>query len=291
MIAHQAAGLRRSAGPDRTAAGTGGGAASMGRVIGLVSGKGGVGKSALAVNLAIGAASCGLSTLLIDGDLGLANADLLMGLVPGRDLGDVAAGRCVLESAIVAGPGGLELLVVGAGAAARAALERGLVATPGDALAERVAARGLTLLDLGAGIGANVLELARHCDPVWLVATPEPTSLADAYAIAKHLWERDPALCLELVVNRAPDRDAGLRTHRALDRMTSRFLDRALPLRAILPDDPAMGRAVARQTPVLVDEPASPIARRLRLLAESLVEERRLARKASPHASAAPVGR
>jgi len=291
MIAQQAAGLRRSSRAGGRGVESTGVAASTGRVIGLVSGKGGVGKSALAVNLAVAAAAGGASTLLIDGDLGLANADLLMGVVPGRELGDVAAGRCPLGAALAAGPGGLELLVVGAGSAARAALERGLVGTPGDALAEQVEARGLTLLDLGAGIGANVLELARHCDPVWLVATPEPTSLADAYAIAKHLWERDPALRLELVVNRAPDRDAGLRTHRALDRMTSRFLDRALPLRAILPDDPAMGRAVVRQTPVLLDEPAAPIARRIRLLAESLVEEARLARKRSPDPSGLRIGR
>lgn len=278
MIAHQAQGLCGT----RTGTGRGTGAegacASRGRVLGIASGKGGVGKSALAVNLAIAAAASGASTLLIDGDLGLANADLLMGLVPGRDLGDVAEGRCGFEDAVAAGPGGLELLVVGGRVAAVAALERGLVGGAGDRLAERIGARALTLLDLGAGIGAGVLGLARHCDPVWLVATPEPTSLADAYTTARQLWERDPALALELIVNRASDRGAGERTHRALDRLTRRFLDRSLPLRAILPEDPAMVRAVARQVPVLLDAPQAPIARRIRLLAESIVEERRAAR-------------
>lgn len=262
MIVHQAQGLR----------------GARGRVLGIASGKGGVGKSALAVNLALAAAGTGASTLLIDGDLGLANADLLMGLVPARDLGDYAEGRCAFEAALASGPGGLELLVVGGRAAGVAALERGLWGVPGDALAARIDGRSLTVLDLGAGIGAGVIELARHCDPVWLVATPEPTSLADAYTTAKQLWERDPALHLELVVNRAADRAAGERTHRALDRLTRRFLDRGLPLRAILPDDPAMGRAVARQTPVLIDAPEAPIARRIRLLAESIVEERRALR-------------
>jgi flagellar biosynthesis protein FlhG len=251
---------------------------ARGRILGIASGKGGVGKSALAVNLAVAAAGTGASTLLIDGDLGLANADLLMGLVPAWDLGDVAEGRCAFEAALSAGPAGLELLVVGGRPSAVAALERGLGGAPGDALAARIDGRGLTLLDLGAGIGAGVIELARHCDPVWLVATPEPTSLADAYTTAKHLWERAPGLPLELVVNRAVDRASGERTHRALDRLTRRFLDRPLPLRAILPDDPAMGLAVARQLPVLLDAPQTPIARRIRLLAESIVEERRALR-------------
>ncbi|MFO0687154.1 MAG: P-loop NTPase [Myxococcota bacterium] len=245
--------------------------AARGRVLGIVSGKGGVGKSALAVNLAIAASAAGTATLLIDGDLGLANADLLMGLVPGRDLGDAAEGRCALDEALVAGPCGLALLVVGARATALAALERGLVGAPEEPLRHAIEARRLTVLDLGAGIGAGVLGLARHCDPVWLVATPEPTSLADAYTTAKHLWERDPALRLELVVNRAPDRAAGERTHRALDRLARRSSAccrcgrccRRIPRwgRGRAPGAGAARRAWA------------PIARRIRLLAESLVEE------------------
>lgn len=281
MIAEQAEGLaairaRRSATSDR-----------RGAVVGLASGKGGVGKSALAVGIATAAAAAGASTLLIDGDLGLANADLLLGLLPRLDLGDAVASRCALEEAIVRGPWGLELLVVGGDAAALPALERGLRGEAGEPLARCVAARRLTLLDLGAGIGANVIELARHCDPVWLVTTPEPTSLADAYTTAKQLWERAPALRLELVVNRAPDRATGERTHRALERMTQRFLSRALPLRGVLPEDAAMPRAVARQSPVALTAPDSPIARRLRLLAESLLEER--SGEASRASGAIPV--
>ncbi|MEZ4330187.1 MAG: P-loop NTPase [Myxococcota bacterium] len=245
-----------------------------GAVVGIVSGKGGVGKSALAVGIATAAAAAGASTLLIDGDVGLANADLLLGLVPRMDLGDAVAGRCGLAEAIVRGPGGLELLVVGGARTALPTLERALHGDPAEPLARLLAARRLTLLDLGAGIGADVITLARHCDPVWLVATPEPTSLADAYATAKQLWERAPTLRIELVVNRITDRAAGERTHRALDRMSRRFLARPLPLRAALPEDAAMLRAVACQRPVALSAPDAPVARRLRLLAESLLEER-----------------
>ncbi|MBY0400274.1 P-loop NTPase, partial [Myxococcota bacterium] len=177
MSGHQADSLRGAALRARARVCEGGAQTRAGRVLGIVSGKGGVGKSTLAVNLAVATAAGGMSTLLIDGDLGLANADLLMGLLPDRDLDDVAGGRCALEAALVRGPAGLELLVAGGGAAAFAALERALVGAPGDRLRALVEARDLTLLDLGAGIGANVLELACHCDAVWLVATPEPTSL------------------------------------------------------------------------------------------------------------------
>lgn len=267
MIVHQARGLRPRESLRRTTSGRRAG------VLALVSGKGGVGKSAIAVNMATAAAQRGVSTLLIDGDVGLANADLLMGLVPRYDLGDHAESAIPLGDVLCSGPSGLELLVVGSRRTAVVRLAQGLAGNPSEPLAALIASKSLTILDLGAGIGADVIELARHGDPVWLVATPEPTSLADAYTTAKQLWERAPSLRLELVVNRAPDRAAGERTHRALERLLRRFLARSLPLRAVLPEDPAMGQAVARQRPVLLEEPASPIGRRIGLLAESLVEE------------------
>ena len=267
MIVHQAEGLSTRR-PSREPIVRRGSA-----VLAIVSGKGGVGKSTLAVNLAAAAARAGGAPLLIDGDVGLANADLLLGLVPRHDLGDCDASAIALAEVLCPGPAGLELLVVGSRRSAVARLARGLVGDAAEPLSALVASRALTLLDLGAGIGANVIDLARHCDPVWLVATPEPTSLADAYATVKRLWERAPRLRIELVVNRVADRAAGERTHRALERLVQRFLGRALPLRAVLPEDPAMGESVARQRPVVFDAPHSPVGRRIGLLAESLVEE------------------
>lgn len=267
MIVHQASGLSPRRGSRGPIAPRGAG------VLAIVSGKGGVGKSTLAVNLAAAAARAGCAPLLIDGDVGLANADLLLGLVPPHDLGDCDASAIAPADVLCPGPAGLELLVVGSRRSAVARLARGLAGDPAEPLSALVGGRAWTLLDLGAGIGADVIDLARHCDPVWLVATPEPTSLADAYATAKQLWERAPRLRVELVVNRVADRAAGERTHRALARLVQRFLGRALPLRAVLPEDPAMGEAVARQRPVVFDAPHSPIGRRIGLLAESLVEE------------------
>ncbi|MFK7898692.1 MAG: P-loop NTPase [Myxococcota bacterium] len=262
MRIHQATGLRQAARRGKP-----------GESLGIVSGKGGVGKSTLALNLALAAAEQGVATLLVDGDAGLANQDLLMGLAPSWDLSDYRAGAVALQETLCAGPMGLRLLVVG---------EDGKC---GDALAAALARRGdaelqallsetpLSVFDLGAGIGSAVLDVAQRCRRVWLVATPEPTSLADAYATAKRLWARSPELAIELIVNRSPDRATAKRTHQALDRLTKRFLDRGLPLRGVLPEDSAMRGAVLRQKPLLLDAPRSVLSTRLRSLAESFLEE------------------
>ena len=242
-------------------------------ILGIVSGKGGVGKSALAVNLAMASSAAGARTLLVDADAGLANADLLLGAIPRFDLSDWCGGRIHAREALCPVAEGFDLVVSGRGRAVAHAL---LAAVKGDdpgELGAMFSEADLTLLDLGAGIGASVLELASACDPIWLVVTPEPTSLADAYAMVRELWALRPSARVEIVVNRAVDLETGERTYQALQRLTRRFLGRELPLRGVLFEDESMGRSVVRQIPVVRAAPRSRIARQLALLAESLVED------------------
>ena len=57
------------------------------------------------LNLAIALGEMGQRVLVVDADLGLANLDLLCGLAPRYDLGDVLAGRCTLGDAVMDGTG------------------------------------------------------------------------------------------------------------------------------------------------------------------------------------------
>jgi len=241
----------------------------------IVSGKGGVGKSTLAVNLALCLATRSHGALLIDGDVGLANADLLLGLVPSAALSDWCAGRVDFDETVTHGPRGLELIVSGSAPHVGRSLVSAASGQGACALGRHVNAHATTVFDLGAGIGASVLEVATACNLVWLIVTPEPTSLADAYTMARRLFERDPTQRIEVIVNRAADVAEAERTHRALARLVRRFLDRDLPLRGVLLEDDSMRRAVVDQEPVVLRANESRVARRIALLADSLAEESR----------------
>ena len=76
----------------------------------FTSGKGGVGTSNVVLNLAIALGELDQRVVVVDADIGLANLDLLCGLTPPYDLGDVLAGRCRLVDALVLGPGEIQIV-------------------------------------------------------------------------------------------------------------------------------------------------------------------------------------
>lgn len=238
------------------------------RLITVASGKGGVGKTCLAIGLAQALAASGRSVLLVDGDLGLANVDVQLGLDPVRDLGDVLAGQCSLGAAVIRHAAGFGVLPGRSGSAALAALDgerlEQLVALLRAAPAEDV------VLDLGAGLGAPQRRLAAVADLLLVVATEEPTSLTDAYAVLK-LHRRDaPSGQAGVVVNMVGQAGQAQRVHAALDSACRGFLGAGVPLWGAIRRDPKVPAAIRAQTPLLTRHPSSPAAEDLRRLAQTL---------------------
>lgn len=238
------------------------------RLVTILSGKGGVGKTSLSVNLAIAAAGQGARILLLDGDLGLANVDVMLGLVPASSAADVIEGHCRFEDAVVEGPGGIHVLPAASGRPDLLARSPGEL---GPLLLPLLAARqeyDLILADCGAGIGASVLSLAAACDEVLLVTTDEPTALADAYATLKVLGS-EPAI--SVVVNAAANERRARSTYDQLVRMSERFLGTAPAFAAWLPHDRKLMESVSRQRALVELYPLSPAAIRIVELARDLL--------------------
>ncbi|MFT8242860.1 cellulose synthase operon protein YhjQ/BcsQ [Roseomonas sp. BN140053] len=242
-----------------------------GRLLGIASGKGGVGKTWFAVTLAHALARTGRRVLLADGDLGLANVDVQIGLSASCDLDAVLVGRATLAQAAQRHPAGFHVLPgrSGSGAMAHAAL----------AWSERLTAllRGATaewddvLLDIGAGLDPAARGLAAACDTLLVVATDEPTSLTDAYAVLKLHGRDAPGRDARVVVNMAADPAAGARTHATLARACTNFLGREVPLAGVIRRDAKVRDAIRRQTPLLTRHPNAPAAEDVETLCRGLL--------------------
>lgn len=157
-----------------------------------------------------------------------------------------------------------------------------LAALPARALAPLAAALGrlargydLALIDAASGVGPAVVALAGACARRLLVATPEPTSLADAYATLKVLTREAGPAPAALLVNEASGECEARAVHERLARLAARFLDLELGWFGWLPHDPRVAEAVARQRAVVELFPRSRAARHLTALAERLLADAR----------------
>lgn len=243
-----------------------------GQTVAVASGKGGVGKTWFAITLAHALAREGRRVLLFDGDLGLANVDIQLGLVPVRDISAMLTGQarfadCVLTHA----PGGFDVLPGQSGSGALAAMDPITLQSCLAALRTATARYDVVLLDLGAGLEGGVRRMAAFADVLLVLATEEPTSLTDAYAVLKlHAADRAGGDA-RIVVNQAASRAGGERTHATLLRACQAFLATAPPLAGVVRRDEFVRQAIRRQTLLLTRHPTSIAAADVEAIARSLL--------------------
>ncbi len=244
------------------------------RVLAIVSGKGGVGKTNLAVNLALALAAGGRRVLLVDADFGLANVDLLLGRRPRGDLGHVLAGRLPLEAVVQEGPAGVRWIPGAGHMPALARLAAGRRETLIEGLEALETQHDLVLLDAPAGIGMGVLNLARQADELLLVTTPEPTAMMDAYATLKAVAATGAESVgqVRLVVNMVTHRREAQRVHRRIGDVAGRFLGIPVEMLGYVFCDGHVTRAVQRQEPLLLAFPHSQAAWCIKRLASGVLD-------------------
>ena len=249
------------------------------RTLAVTSGKGGVGKTFVTANLAAALAARGERVLVLDADLGLANLDVVLNLHPKLTLHDVFTERCTLEQAILPAPGGFHVLLAGSGMMEYSRL------TPDvrDKLLhilEVVRPRfDYVLLDTGAGISDVVLFAVSMAHDVLVVATPEPTSLTDAYATIKVLATQQERRQVHLIINQANRPGEGKLICGQLQQVLQRFVGPSpgqsfkLELLGEVKNDAMVRQAVLKRQLLLEHYPGCDAAQGIRGLAAKVLEQ------------------
>lgn len=234
------------------------------RLITVTSGKGGVGKSNFTLNFAIALQEAGYRTLIFDADIGMANIDVLIGCPSVVSLYHVLSGEKRLADIVQLGPKGVHFIPGGSGFHDLLDMPNQSVEIFLQDLQGWSENYDVILFDTGAGISKETLRFVTAAVETFVVTTPEPTAIADAYALIKVVNGAAPDTQFRLIVNRATD---ALEAQQTADRLTSvakRFLQIDIPVLGYLADDPLVMQAVKKQTPYMLLFPNGKVSNQLR---------------------------
>ncbi|MCL2216050.1 MAG: MinD/ParA family protein [Defluviitaleaceae bacterium] len=243
------------------------------RVIAVASGKGGVGKSNFATNLAIQIRKLGKRVVIIDADFGLANVEILLGVTPKHSVMDVLNGNVDMEVALTTGPLGCMFLSGGSGMSALSDLTDSQIARLTDGFLRLDDLTDFIIIDTRAGLSNAVINFIKAAAETIVVTTPDPTAIADAYALIKSVKTSMPEMQqLQMVVNCAINDIEAQEVFEKLNGVSTRFLGIKLILLGCIPYDSFLVRAVRKQQPVSIIFPYAQSTMRFSNICAKLLE-------------------
>ena len=240
------------------------------QVIGIASGKGGVGKTTVSVNLAVALAQRGHKVMLLDADLGMANAQIALGAHAPFNVGHVLRGDKTLQEVVVTAEHGVRLVPGASGLRDMAALDSLQIASlvhAFDTLTEQV---DFLLVDVAAGISPSVLEIMAACQRRYVVVCDQPSSIADAYGLIKVMTLEQGLDEIYLVPNLVADVQQGKQLYRRMNDVCNRFLGVPIRYAQAITADEMVVQAMRKYQSVMQFSAGTAAARDFRLLAEQV---------------------
>jgi flagellar biosynthesis protein FlhG len=244
------------------------------KAIAITSGKGGVGKSNVSLNFSIMLSKRGFRVLLLDMDIGMGNIDILLGQSSHATIIDLFYERFSLYELIKNGPENISFIAGGTGLANIFTMDEEKVdffLTQLQLVSEQY---DYLIFDMGAGISEDRLRLLKAVHEIFIITTPEPTAMTDAYAMMKYVHMQEKNIPFYVIVNRAQTDQEGRDTLRRLKSVAKQFLNKDIIPLGVLPEDRSVYKAVVRQTPFLLFDPASKISRAMYMLTDRYLSAR-----------------
>ncbi|MHC0038150.1 MinD/ParA family protein [Pseudoneobacillus sp. C159] len=244
------------------------------KIVTITSGKGGVGKSNFTVNFALALQEAGKKVLILDLDLSTNNINILMGTTPRYSLIDVLYQQKEILDVIEKGTSGIEYISSGLDLDYLMDLDENTLAFFWSQIEALQTYADFILLDTGAGISKELINFILASDETIILTTPEPTAIADAYAVLKNVMRYTKKVSkFHLIVNRAHTYAEAVETSRSLKNACRSFLHFDLPTLGFLLEDTHVRQAVKAQMPFYITSPNCVAAKNIREIVHSYLPD------------------
>ncbi len=240
------------------------------KVLAITSGKGGVGKTNIVANLGYALSKLRKKVLLLDADVGLGNIDVLLGISPKYNISHVIGGKKSLNEIIVKFTNNFHIIPASSGIQEITNLSK----REKLILMEQINEIGLNydyfLIDTGAGIYDTVTFFCSAAQEIFVVATSDPTSITDAYALMKVMHQKYKENSFNLIVNLVKTQSEAMNVFTNLSIVLDRFLKVKLNFTGYILNDLNLVKSVKNQKLVSEMFPESKSSKCFKTIAKTI---------------------
>ncbi|MBS3056421.1 MAG: cell division ATPase MinD [Candidatus Aenigmarchaeota archaeon] len=235
----------------------------MTRVIGILSAKGGAGKTTVVSNLGVQLALIGKSVVMVDANITTPNLGFHMGMpLTPVTLHDVMKGRASIRRAMYRHDSGAYVIPAGISLKDLRGID------PRDfpsVLNEIIGTTDFILLDGAAGLGREAMATIEASDELLIVTNPDITAVTDALKAIK-LAEQLGTQVRGVIINRATGKSHHLSAEDVRNILEADIL-------AEIPEDVFVQKAIYERTPVVQYRPNRQSSQEFKKVAHTLSGE------------------
>jgi flagellar biosynthesis protein FlhG len=250
-------------------------------VFAFTSGKGGTGKTLLSLNIAWELSRMGKKVVYADLDFNLANAHLMLDINPVNTLSDYFTHRKLLKDIIHHYSDGFDLIFGDSG-------KTGFPEVTDISVKSLISELknenyDIIILDLSAGAGKNITDILSYADFAIIIATTEPTSVMDAYALSK-LIKYEKLKCGQYVImNKCRGKEDGEYAFNNLNSAISHFLNSSISLLNCVNYSNEAYESVFSQKLISMNGKSAPVTAQLQKAGAGIAEIAQLANNRQHH--------
>ncbi len=230
------------------------------RSIGVISAKGGVGKTVTTVNLSAALMEFGNKIIAVDADVKMSGLGLQLGMYHfPLTLNDVLNQNLSVLEAMYIHSSGLRIIP------ASLYLKDARISRLKHVLNDSELLDTIVMVDTPPGLEKNNLTIMRSCSEIIVVTTPELPSVADIMKTIKIAKEKKMNV-LGIIVNRYK---------KGTEQITPEEIEYACktPVIGIVPEDKTISRSIFKCTPAVFLNPYSPSSIEFKRIAAQLIGE------------------
>jgi len=233
----------------------------MVRIIGIVSGKGGVGKTITTINLSAALMEFKRNVIAVDADIKMSGLGLQLGMYYFPfSLNDVLKGQGKLFEALYIHSSGLRIIP------ASLNVDDVKISNLKQVLEDPFLENNVVLIDSPPGFEKNTLAVLKTCPELVIVTTPEIPAITEALKVIS-ITEKVGSFPIGLIVNMYKKGESDQINLKEIQAICG------LPIIGVIPEDDNIKKSVFKGVPAVCLNPYAPSSIAFKKIAASLIEE------------------